>query len=98
MRFWRVADRISLQSELPEEKFQAELNGCPVGQRNVGRKTRQTDFKGCSSLGPVVTGDLPVVVLDHAVSGAESEARAFADWLGRVKRIKHSAGIAHPGA
>jgi len=38
------------------------------------------------------------VVLDHAIGGAESEAGAFADGFGGVKRIEDAPGIAQARA
>ena len=58
----------------------------------------QANLKRGSAFGPVVAGDLSLVVLDHAVGRAESETGAFADRLGGVERIEDALGIAQAGA
>src|ERR1019366_1221878 len=43
------------------------------------------DFKRSPAFGPVVAGDLSLVVLDHTIRRAQSETGAFADLLGGVE-------------
>ena len=64
------------------------------GECCAGLEDGQADFEGGAAFGTVVAGDLSFVVLDHSVSRAESQARAFADRLGGVERIEYALGFA----
>src|ERR1035437_4325686 len=68
------------------------------GKGNGDFERGQANFKYGSAFGAVVTGDLPLVVLDYAVGGAESEPCAFAHRLGGVEKIEDALGIAQSGA
>src|ERR1700716_98073 len=58
----------------------------------------EADFKRRSAFGAVVAGDLPLVILDYSVGGAEPETGPFADRLRGIERIEDALGIAQAGA
>src|SRR4029434_3811271 len=62
-----------------------------------GGQRWQADNKDCAALLFVVTGNLTVMILDDAISGAEPETSPLADWLGRVEGIENALGLAQSG-
>ena len=56
----------------------------------------ESDREQRATLGLVAAGNLASMILDYSVDSAESEAGAFADWLGRVKGIEDALRIAQP--
>ena len=86
---------------------QPRAGGCPYAQgsdpsrlgEGRGRsEDGQPDFKRSPAFGPVVAGDLSLVVLDHTIRRTQSETGAFADWFGGVEGIENALGIAQAGA
>src|SRR5581483_10341237 len=55
------------------------------------------DGEDCTAVRFVLTGDLPIVVLNHTVGGAQSKAGAFADGLRGVEGVEDPLWIANAG-
>src|SRR2546427_11671960 len=66
--------------------------------RRCSPERGQSDLKSRSTFRTVVAGDLPLVILHHAVGSAEPEAGAFADGLGGIERIEDPLGITQAGS
>src|SRR5208282_6007200 len=90
MRSWQVADSVKTGKLVSDARCFRE--------RRVDFEHREANFKNGAAFGPVVASDLPLVVLNYAVGGAESETGAFANRLGGVERIEAALGIAQAGA
>src|SRR5579872_5453013 len=73
------------------------LGQFPGGAELAGGDGEAHDESG-SAVAPVVTGDLALVVLDHAIGRTQAESRAFADRLGGIERIEHTLRLADAGS
>src|SRR5579862_4481473 len=79
------------------QRLQLRLSRCQ-GLHAVWAGRRQAQDENCSALGLVVTCDLAAMVLHDSVDGAEAEAGAFTDGLGRVKGVKDAVRFFDAGA
>src|ERR1035437_5131860 len=68
-----------------------------LGEGRGRSEDGQPDFKRSPAFGPVVAGDLSLVVLDHTIRRAQSETGALGDGLGGVEGIESALGIAQAG-
>src|SRR5258705_13677844 len=59
-------------------------------QRPDRRRSRQFDGEHGAPIGVVGGDDLPAVFLDDAVGDGQSQARAFANFLRRIKRFENA--------
>lgn len=61
------------------------LMGVPAGlECGLGK----AETKESTATGRIAARNLPVVILDHAVRGAESKTGSFADWFGRIEGVE----------
>src|SRR5262245_34574788 len=66
-------------------------------RRQGGQHGGKFHAEYCTAILAVITKNFAAVFLHDAKANAQSEARALADWLGGVERIKHAVWLLDSG-
>ena len=69
------------------------FSGCCGQAFGFAQRYREPHDEDGAASGFVLAGDLPMMILHHAVSGAQAKTRAFPDGLRRIERIENLLGF-----